>query len=121
MSSVSLNEINKIYDNGVHAIVDLSIEISDGEFLVLAGPQGRQINSSTNDRRFESVTSGSLSIGERVVNDVEPKDRDIAMVFQNYALYPHMTVAENIEFALKLAKVPKTERKQRKARPKFLN
>ena len=64
---------------------------------------------------LESVTSGSLSIGERVVNDVEPKDRDIAMVFQNYALYPHMTVAENIEFALKLAKVPKAERKQRVA------
>ena len=117
MSSVSLNEINKIYDNGVHAIVDLSIEISDGEFLVLVGPSG--CGKSTVLRMIaglESVTSGSLSIGERVVNDVEPKDRDIAMVFQNYALYPHMTVAENIEFALKLAKVPKTERKQRVAR-----
>ena len=117
MSSVSLNEINKIYDNGVHAIVDLSIEISDGEFLVLVGPSG--CGKSTALRMIaglESVTSGSLSIGERVVNDVEPKDRDIAMVFQNYALYPHMTVAENIEFALKLAKVPKTERKQRVAR-----
>ena len=117
MSSVSLNEINKIYDNGVHAIVDLSIEISDGEFLVLVGPSG--CGKSTALRMIaglERVTSGSLSIGERVVNDVEPKDRDIAMVFQNYALYPHMTVAENIEFALKLAKVPKTERKQRVAR-----
>ena len=83
MSSVSLNEINKIYDNGVHAIVDLSIEISDGEFLVLVGPSG--CGKSTALRMIaglESVTSGSLSIGERVVNDVEPKDRDIAMVFK---------------------------------------
>jgi len=114
MSSVTLNTINKIYDNGAHAIVDLSLQINDGEFLVLVGPSG--CGKSTALRMIaglESVTSGELSIGDRVVNEVEPKDRDIAMVFQNYALYPHMTVAENIEFALKLAKVSKAERRQR--------
>ncbi|MGB0730542.1 MAG: ABC transporter ATP-binding protein, partial [Ilumatobacteraceae bacterium] len=114
MSSVTLNTINKIYDNGAHAIVDLSLQINDGEFLVLVGPSG--CGKSTALRMIaglEKVTSGELSIGERVVNEVEPKDRDIAMVFQNYALYPHMTVAENIEFALKLAKVSKAERRQR--------
>jgi len=114
MSSVTLNTINKIYDNGAHAIVDLSLQINDGEFLVLVGPSG--CGKSTALRMIaglEKVTSGELSIGERIVNEVEPKDRDIAMVFQNYALYPHMTVAENIEFALKLAKVSKAERRQR--------
>jgi len=114
MSSVTLNTINKIYDNGAHAIVDLSLQINDGEFLVLVGPSG--CGKSTALRMIaglESVTSGELSIGDRVVNEVEPKDRDIAMVFQNYALYPHMTVAENIEFALKLAKVSKADRRQR--------
>ena len=113
MSSVTLNTINKIYDNGAHAIVDLSLQINDGEFLVLVGPSG--CGKSTALRMIaglESVTSGELSIGDRIVNEVEPKDRDIAMVFQNYALYPHMTVAENIEFALKLAKVSKAERRQ---------
>ena len=114
MSSVTLNTINKIYDNGAHAIVDLSLQINDGEFLVLVGPSG--CGKSTALRMIaglEKVTSGELLIGERIVNEVEPKDRDIAMVFQNYALYPHMTVAENIEFALKLAKVSKAERRQR--------
>ena len=114
MSSVTLNTVNKIYDNGAHAIVDLSLQINDGEFLVLVGPSG--CGKSTALRMIaglESVTSGELSIGDRVVNEVEPKDRDIAMVFQNYALYPHMTVAENIEFALKLAKVSKADRRQR--------
>jgi multiple sugar transport system ATP-binding protein len=117
MSSVRLSNINKIYDNGAHAIVDLSLEINDGEFLVLVGPSG--CGKSTALRMIaglESVTSGELSIGDRVVNDIEPKDRDIAMVFQNYALYPHMTVAENIEFALKMAKVSKSERRQRAER-----
>ena len=117
MSSVSLKEINKRYDNGAHAIIDLSLEIADGEFLVLVGPSG--CGKSTALRMIaglESVTSGSLRIGDRIVNDVEPKDRDIAMVFQNYALYPHMTVAENIAFALKLAKVTKAERHERVAR-----
>ena len=110
MATVSLDSVNKVYDNGYHAIHDLSLEIVDGEFLVLVGPSG--CGKSTALRMIaglETITSGEMRIGERVVNDVEPKDRDIAMVFQNYALYPHMTVADNIGFALKLAKVPKEE------------
>lgn len=110
MATVSLSKVNKVYDNGYHAIHDLSLEIVDGEFLVLVGPSG--CGKSTALRMIaglETITSGEMKIGERVVNDVEPKDRDIAMVFQNYALYPHMSVADNIGFALKLAKVPKDE------------
>jgi len=110
MATVSLDSVNKVYDNGYHAIHDLSLEIVDGEFLVLVGPSG--CGKSTALRMIaglETITSGEMRIGDRVVNEVEPKDRDIAMVFQNYALYPHMTVADNIGFALKLAKVPKEE------------
>ena len=110
MATVVLDGINKIYENGFHAIHDLSIEIADKEFLVLVGPSG--CGKSTALRMvagLESISSGEMRIGERVVNDIEPKDRDIAMVFQNYALYPHMTVYDNIGFALKLAKVPKAE------------
>jgi multiple sugar transport system ATP-binding protein len=110
MATVTLDRVNKVYDNGFHAIHDLSLEIADGEFLVLVGPSG--CGKSTALRMIaglETISSGRLSIGDRVVNDVEPKNRDIAMVFQNYALYPHMTVAENIGFALKMAKVPKDE------------
>jgi multiple sugar transport system ATP-binding protein len=107
---VTLVGVNKVYDNGYHAIHDLSLDIIDGEFLVLVGPSG--CGKSTALRMIaglETITSGEMKIGDRVVNDVEPKDRDIAMVFQNYALYPHMSVADNIGFALKLAKVPKEE------------
>jgi multiple sugar transport system ATP-binding protein len=114
MANVVLDSVNKIYDNGFHAIHDLSLDIADGEFLVLVGPSG--CGKSTALRMIaglETITSGELRIGDRVVNDVEPKDRDIAMVFQNYALYPHMTVYDNIGFALKLAKVPKHEIDQR--------
>ncbi|MDB0005643.1 sn-glycerol-3-phosphate ABC transporter ATP-binding protein UgpC [Ilumatobacteraceae bacterium] len=110
MATVTLSAINKVYDNGYQAIHDLSLEIIDGEFLVLVGPSG--CGKSTALRMIaglETITSGELKIGDRAVNDVEPKDRDIAMVFQNYALYPHMSVADNIGFALKLAKVPKEE------------
>jgi len=110
MATVVLDGINKIYDNGFHAIHDLSIEIADKEFLVLVGPSG--CGKSTALRMvagLESISGGEMRIGDRVVNDIEPKDRDIAMVFQNYALYPHMTVYDNIGFALKLAKVPKAE------------
>lgn len=110
MARVSLDGVNKIYDNGFHAIHDLSLDIEDNEFLVLVGPSG--CGKSTALRMvagLESITSGELRIDDRVVNDVEPKDRDIAMVFQNYALYPHMTVFDNIGFALKLARVPKPE------------
>ncbi len=102
--------INKVYENGFHAIHDLSLDIADKEFLVLVGPSG--CGKSTALRMIaglETISGGTMRIGDRVVNDVEPKDRDIAMVFQNYALYPHMTVYDNIGFALKLAKVPKEE------------
>ena len=110
MAEVVLDNVNKVYPNGYHAIHDLSIDIEDGEFLVLVGPSG--CGKSTALRMvagLEDISTGELRIGERVVNDVHPKDRDIAMVFQNYALYPHMSVADNIGFALKLAKVPKAE------------
>ncbi len=110
MAEVVLNDVNKVYPNGFHAIHDLSLDIQDGEFLVLVGPSG--CGKSTALRMvagLEDITSGDLRIDERVVNEVHPKDRDIAMVFQNYALYPHMSVADNIGFALKLAKVPKAE------------
>ncbi len=110
MATVVLDDVNKVYDNGFHAIHDLSLDIADSEFLVLVGPSG--CGKSTALRMvagLESITSGELRIGDRVVNDVEPKDRDIAMVFQNYALYPHMTGYDNIGFALKLARVPRDE------------
>jgi len=114
MAEVKLENINKVYPNGFQATHDLSIDIADGEFLVLVGPSG--CGKSTALRMvagLEEISSGTLSIDDRVVNDVEPKDRDIAMVFQNYALYPHMTVADNIGFALKLAKLPKAEIRDR--------
>ena len=108
MATVVLDNVNKVYDNGFQAIHDLNLDIEDGEFLVLVGPSG--CGKSTALRMIaglETITGGEMRIGDRVVNDVEPKDRDIAMVFQNYALYPHMSVYDNIGFALKLAKVPK--------------
>ena len=114
MATVALDKVNKVYNNGFQAIYDLSLDIVDGEFLVLVGPSG--CGKSTALRMIaglESISSGELKIGDRIVNDVEPKDRDIAMVFQNYALYPHMSVYDNIGFALKLAKVPKDEIDQR--------
>jgi multiple sugar transport system ATP-binding protein len=110
MATVTLDAVNKVYDNGFQAIYDLSLDIADSEFLVLVGPSG--CGKSTALRMvagLEAITSGELRIGDRVVNDVEPKDRDIAMVFQNYALYPHMTVYDNIGFALKLGRVPRPE------------
>ncbi len=114
MANVTLDNVNKVYDNGYHAIHDLNLQIEDSEFLVLVGPSG--CGKSTALRMvagLETITGGEMKIGDRVVNDVEPKDRDIAMVFQNYALYPHMSVYDNIGFALKLAKVPKDEIDQR--------
>ncbi|RMH75841.1 MAG: sn-glycerol-3-phosphate ABC transporter ATP-binding protein UgpC [Actinomyces sp.] len=110
MAEVVLEHVTKIYPNGFQAVTDLSLDIADGEFLVLVGPSG--CGKSTALRMIaglEEISSGTLRIGDRVVNDVPPKDRDIAMVFQNYALYPHMTVYDNIGFALKLAKTPKDE------------
>ncbi|HEX8805044.1 MAG TPA: ATP-binding cassette domain-containing protein, partial [Acidimicrobiales bacterium] len=114
MSSVTLEKVNKFYPNGYHAISDFDLAVADGEFLVLVGPSG--CGKSTALRMvagLEEISDGELRIGDRVVNDLPPKDRDIAMVFQNYALYPHMTVAQNIGFALKLAKVPKAEAHER--------
>jgi len=110
MATVTLDSINKVYENGFHAIHDLDLNIEESEFLVLVGPSG--CGKSTALRMvagLESISSGEMRIGDKVVNDVEPKDRDIAMVFQNYALYPHMSVYDNIGFALKLARVPKDE------------
>ena len=114
MAQVSLDKVNKVYPNGFQAVTDLSLDIADGEFLVLVGPSG--CGKSTALRMIaglEEISGGELRIGDRVVNHVEPKDRDIAMVFQNYALYPHMTVYDNIGFALKLAKTPKDEMDRR--------
>ena len=114
MASVVLDKIDKIYPNGFHAVHELDLDIVDNEFLVLVGPSG--CGKSTALRMIaglEEISGGTLTIGETVVNDVAPKDRDIAMVFQNYALYPHMTVGENIGFSLKLAKVPKAEMQER--------
>jgi len=110
MAQIEIEGFTKIYDNGFEAIHNLNLNVADEEFLVLVGPSG--CGKSTALRMIaglESITGGTLRIGDRVMNDVEPKDRDIAMVFQNYALYPHMTVYDNIGFALKLAKVPKKE------------
>jgi multiple sugar transport system ATP-binding protein len=114
VGNIVLNEIDKVYDNGFHAVHKLSLDVADGEFLVLVGPSG--CGKSTALRMIaglETITSGELRIGDKVVNDLEPKDRDIAMVFQSYALYPHLTVRDNIAFALKLKKMPKNEINER--------
>jgi multiple sugar transport system ATP-binding protein len=114
VGSIVLNEIDKVYENGFHAVHKLSLDVADGEFLVLVGPSG--CGKSTALRMIaglESITSGELRIGDKVVNDLEPKDRDIAMVFQSNALYPHLTVRNNIAFALKLKKMPKDEINER--------
>ena len=110
MANVTLTGVNKEYDNGFKAVADLDLEINEAEFLVMVGPSG--CGKSTTLRMIaglEDISSGTLKIGERVVNELPPKDRDIAMVFQNYALYPHMSVYDNIAFSLKLAKQPKAE------------
>ena len=114
MASVSLKHIFKKYPGGVTAVTDFCLEIKDKEFIILVGPSG--CGKSTTLRMvagLEEITEGELFIGDRLVNDVAPKDRDIAMVFQNYALYPHMSVFDNMAFGLKLRKVPKEEIKRR--------
>jgi multiple sugar transport system ATP-binding protein len=118
MATVTLKGVKKIYDNKVTAVHDFNLEIADKEFIVLVGPSG--CGKSTTLRMvagLEDISEGDLFIGDKRMNDVEPKDRDIAMVFQSYALYPHMTVYENMAFALKLRKLPKDEidRKVREA------
>ena len=114
MATVSLKGIKKIYDNKVTAVHDFNLEIADKEFIVLVGPSG--CGKSTTLRMvagLEDISEGDLLIDGKRMNDVEPKDRDIAMVFQNYALYPHMTVYDNMAFGLKLRKTPKDEIKRR--------
>ena len=113
MASLSLRNICKVYPNGFCAVKDFNLEIKDKEFIIFVGPSG--CGKSTTLRMIaglEEISSGELYIGDKLVNDVEPKDRDIAMVFQNYALYPHMTVYDNMAFGLKLRKVPKAEQER---------
>jgi len=110
MAGIELRNINKVYGNRFHALRDLNFDIRDGEFMVFVGPSG--CGKSTALRMIaglESISSGELRIGDRVINHVDPKDRDIAMVFQSYALYPHKTVRENIAFPLQMAGLPTTE------------
>ncbi len=115
MANVRLEGVRKIYQDGGHvAVHGVDLVVADGEFVVLVGPSG--CGKSTTLRMIaglESITAGRLFIGDRLVNDVPPKDRDIAMVFQNYALYPHMTVRENLAFALQLRKLPAAEIERR--------
>ncbi len=114
MAEITLEDIGKIYPDGTRAVGQVTLDIRDGEFLVLVGPSG--CGKSTVLRMIaglEEISEGKLHIGDRLVNDVAPKDRDIAMVFQNYALYPHMTVFDNMAFGLKLRKTPKDEIKRR--------
>ena len=110
MASLSLEGIQKVYSNGFQAVKDFNLEIADKEFIIFVGPSG--CGKSTTLRMIaglEDISGGTLKIDGKVMNNVEPKDRDIAMVFQNYALYPHMTVYDNMAFGLKLRKVPKDE------------
>ncbi len=114
MGAIDIKSAGKIYPNGTRALEDVNITINDGEFVVLVGPSG--CGKTTLLRMvagLEDITEGEISIGDKTVNDVAPKDRDIAMVFQNYALYPHMSVFDNMAFSLKLRKLPKNEIEQK--------
>ena len=121
MADLVLDKVDKVYDNGFHAVKDLSLDVADGEFLVLVGPSG--CGKSTALRMvagLEDITDGTVAIGGKVVNDIGPRDRNIAMVFQSYALYPHMTVAENIGFGLALRHEQKETIRQKVARASSL-
>src|SRR3989337_677975 len=110
MAGIVLDGVTKVYPGGTKAVEGLGIGIEDGEFMVFVGPSG--CGKTTALRMvagLEAISDGEVRIGDRVVNDVAPKDRDIAMVFQNYALYPHMTVRDNMAFGLKLSKIDKAE------------
>jgi multiple sugar transport system ATP-binding protein len=114
VAKIQFDQVTKRYPDGTEAVKELSLDIDDGEFVILVGPSG--CGKSTALRMvagLEEITEGRMVIGDKVVNDMSPKERDIAMVFQSYALYPHMSVADNMGFALKLAKVPKDEIEQR--------
>src|SRR5438132_5853507 len=114
VATVTFDGVSKVYDNGFRAVDKLDLVIEDGEFMVFVGPSG--CGKTTALRMLaglEEITEGEIRIGDRVVNDLTPRDRDIAMVFQSYALYPHMTVADNLAFGLKLRKLPKQEVKER--------
>src|SRR5215210_5681680 len=110
MSEIVLDKVTKRFPDGYEAVREMDLDVKDGEFMILVGPSG--CGKSTALRMIaglEDITEGELRIGDAVVNQIAPKDRDIAMVFQNYALYPHMTVRDNMAFPLKLAKVPDEE------------
>src|SRR5262249_23994598 len=110
MTEIVLDQVSKVYSGGVNGVDELSLEISDGEFMVLVGPSGcGQSTAPRSMAGLEEITWGTISIGGRVVTNLPPKDRDIAMVFQNYALYPHMTVEQNLAFGLQQRKTPKAE------------
>ncbi|MFL5929408.1 MAG: ABC transporter ATP-binding protein [Gaiellaceae bacterium] len=114
MALITFDNVTKTYGDGFRAVSDLNLEVSDGEFVVFVGPSG--CGKTTALRMIaglEEISGGEIRIGDRVVNNLPPRDRDVAMVFQNYALYPHMTVAENIGFALRMRKVPKSEARTR--------
>src|SRR5919201_6442385 len=114
MAEVTFDRVSKVYPDGYRAVNDVNLDIRDGEFMVLVGPSG--CGKTTVLRMvagLEEITEGTLRIRDRVVNDVSPKERDIAMVFQNYALYPHMTIDSNIGFALKLSGLKKREVRRR--------
>jgi multiple sugar transport system ATP-binding protein len=116
MARIELQDVSKVYAGGVRAVNGVTLDIPDGDFMVFVGPSG--CGKSTALRMvagLEDITEGEIRIGDRVVNDMPPKDRDIAMVFQNYALYPHMTVEDNLAFGLQLRKTPKEEQKKRVA------
>ena len=116
MAQIQLDRVSKVYGGSVRAVNDLSLDIADGDFMVFVGPSG--CGKTTALRMvagLEDITEGEIRIGDRVVNDLPPKDRDIAMVFQNYALYPHMTVKQNLAFGLQLRKTPKEEQEKRVA------
>src|SRR5918993_2403826 len=114
MAGIVFDHVTKVFDDGTVAVDDLTLEVPDGSLMVLVGPSGwGKTTALRMVAGLEEITEGQVRIGDRVVNDVAPKDRDIAMVFQNYALYPHMSVYKNMAFALKLRRTPKAEIDQR--------
>src|ERR1041385_6333766 len=114
MAEITFDNVSKTYGDGFRAVSDLNLDVQDGEFVVFVGPSG--CGKTTALRMvagLEEISEGEIRIGDRVVNDLAPRDRDIAMVFQNYALYPHKTVYENLAFGLRMRKVPKDEQRKR--------